>query len=226
VHFTMLTPRYRPEWFKSRSLLGYGVDWPFGWDDLEPYYEEAEDMLQVSGPLSYPWGRRRGRYPRRAHELNAAAIVLARGCERMGTLEGLKHMFPYDRVAAVAVGNRQHEIPGRIDSGDDKCVLGAWNRRHDVAADHCLQRGHDAHRTWTAVVDGIPAVPARTTAPHLRDPRPHLFGRRINGDGVGRREDGGGNHRVAGKRTALVENGRNARGERHNEMDGAFAVPA
>jgi choline dehydrogenase-like flavoprotein len=84
VHFTMLTPRFRPEWFKSRSLLGYGVDWPFGWDDLEPYYEEAEDMLQVSGPLSYPWGRRRARYPRRAHELNAAAIVLARGCERMG----------------------------------------------------------------------------------------------------------------------------------------------
>ncbi len=84
VHFTMLTPRYRPEWFKSRSLLGYGVDWPFGSDDLEPYYEEAEDMLQVSGPLRYPWGRRRSRYPRRAHELNAAAIVLARGCERMG----------------------------------------------------------------------------------------------------------------------------------------------
>jgi choline dehydrogenase-like flavoprotein len=84
VHFTMLTPRYRPEWFKSRSLLGYGVDWPFSWDDLEPYYEEAEDMLQVSGPLWYPWGRRRSRYPRRAHELNAAAIVLARGCERMG----------------------------------------------------------------------------------------------------------------------------------------------
>jgi choline dehydrogenase-like flavoprotein len=84
VHFTMLTPRYRPEWFKTRSLLGYGVDWPFGWDDIEPYYEEAEEMLQVSGPLSYPWGRRRSRYPRRAHELNAAAIVLARGCERMG----------------------------------------------------------------------------------------------------------------------------------------------
>jgi choline dehydrogenase-like flavoprotein len=84
VHFTMLTPRYRPEWFKTRSLLGYGVDWPFGWEDIERYYEEAEEMLQVSGPLSYPWGRRRSRYPRRAHELNAAALVLARGCERMG----------------------------------------------------------------------------------------------------------------------------------------------
>jgi choline dehydrogenase-like flavoprotein len=54
------------------------------WDEIEPYYEEAEDMLQVSGPLSYPWGRRRKRYPRRAHDLNAAAVVLARGCERMG----------------------------------------------------------------------------------------------------------------------------------------------
>src|SRR5688572_12602005 len=86
---------------------------------------------------------------------------------------------------------------------------------------------HDARRTWpAAVVDRIPAVPARTTAAHLRDPRPHLFGRRINGDGVGRREDGVGNHRVDGKRTALVENGRNARGKRHNEMDRAFAVPA
>jgi choline dehydrogenase-like flavoprotein len=41
-------------------------------------------MLQVAGPLSYPWGRRRSRYPRRAHELNAAAIVLTRGCERIG----------------------------------------------------------------------------------------------------------------------------------------------
>jgi choline dehydrogenase-like flavoprotein len=84
VHFTMLTPRYRPAWFNSRSLLGYGIDWPFGWDDIERYYEEAEEMLQVAGPLSYPWGRRRSRYPRRAHELNAAAVVLARGCERMG----------------------------------------------------------------------------------------------------------------------------------------------
>lgn len=84
VHFTMLTPRFRPEWFKCRSALGYGVDWPLAWEDIEPYYDEVEDMLQVAGPISYPWGRRARRYPRRAHELNAAALVLAQGCERMG----------------------------------------------------------------------------------------------------------------------------------------------
>jgi choline dehydrogenase-like flavoprotein len=84
VHFTMLTPRFRPEWFKCRSMLGYGVDWPIAWEEIEPYYDEVEEMLQVAGPLSYPWGRRRRRYPRRAHDLNAAAVVLAQGCERMG----------------------------------------------------------------------------------------------------------------------------------------------
>lgn len=84
LHFTMLALRFRPEWFKSNTLLGYGVDWPVTWPQMEPYYEEAEDMLQVSGPLSYPWGPPRRRYPRRPHPLSASAEVLARGCERMG----------------------------------------------------------------------------------------------------------------------------------------------
>jgi choline dehydrogenase-like flavoprotein len=84
VHFTMLMPRFRPEWFKSRSTLGYGIDWPLEWRDLAPHYDEVEEMLQVAGPLSYPWGPPRPRYPRRAHELNAAAIVLTRGCEQLG----------------------------------------------------------------------------------------------------------------------------------------------
>ena len=28
VHFAMVSLRFRPEWFRSRSLLGYGADWP------------------------------------------------------------------------------------------------------------------------------------------------------------------------------------------------------
>ena len=84
VHFAMLTPRFRPEWFKARSRLGYAVDWPVTWGEMVRYYEEAEDMLQVSGPLSYPWGPPRRRYPRRPHPVSGSAEVLARGCERMG----------------------------------------------------------------------------------------------------------------------------------------------
>jgi choline dehydrogenase-like flavoprotein len=84
VHFTMVALRWRPEWFKSRSLLGYGIDWPVSWEEMWHYYDEVEEMLQISGPVSYPWGPPRGRYPKRPHPLNAAAQVLARGCERLG----------------------------------------------------------------------------------------------------------------------------------------------
>src|SRR5207237_988768 len=59
-------------------------DWPITFDELEPYYEEVEDALKISSPLKYPWGRRRKRYPYRAHPVNAPGLVLARGCERIG----------------------------------------------------------------------------------------------------------------------------------------------
>lgn len=84
VHFTMVSLRFRPEWFKSRSLLGYGIDWPLDFDEMRPYYREVEQALKISGPVSYPWGPARERYPYRPHELNASGRILARGCERMG----------------------------------------------------------------------------------------------------------------------------------------------
>jgi len=84
VHFAMVSLRFRPEWFKSRSLLGYGADWPIAWQEMWRYYAEVEDALKISGPVNYPWGPKRRRYPYRAHELNAAALVLARGAEALG----------------------------------------------------------------------------------------------------------------------------------------------
>lgn len=84
VHFAMVSLRFRPEWFKSRSLLGYGADWPIDWREMWPYYALAERALAISGPLSYPWGPPRPRYPYRPHELNGAAVLLARGAEALG----------------------------------------------------------------------------------------------------------------------------------------------
>ena len=84
VHFAMVSLRFRPEWFKARTLLGYGADWPLDWREMWRYYAEVEDALKISGPVTYPWGPRRPRYPYRPHELNAAAWVLAKGAEAMG----------------------------------------------------------------------------------------------------------------------------------------------
>jgi choline dehydrogenase-like flavoprotein len=84
VHFSMISLRFRPEWFKARSVLGYGFDWPLTYDELAPYYDEAEQALAIAGPVRYPWGPPRKRYPYREHEINAAGLVLARGAERLG----------------------------------------------------------------------------------------------------------------------------------------------
>ncbi|MCQ8279998.1 GMC family oxidoreductase [Acetobacteraceae bacterium KSS8] len=84
VHFAMVSLRFRPEWFRSRTLLGYGADWPLDWREMWTYYAQAEQDLSISGPLSYPWGPKRPRYPYRAHEVNAAGLLLAKGAEAMG----------------------------------------------------------------------------------------------------------------------------------------------
>ncbi|MDQ3802778.1 MAG: GMC family oxidoreductase [Acidobacteriota bacterium] len=89
VHYSMVAMRAHPEDFRRRTLEGEieGADmrdWPLTFDDLEPYYEEVEEALQIAGPTFYPWGKRRRRYPQREHELNASAQVLVRGCTRLG----------------------------------------------------------------------------------------------------------------------------------------------
>ena len=84
VHFSMISLRFRPDWFKCRTKLGYGLDWPISFEEIRPYYVEAERALAVSGPVHYPWGPFRGPYPYRPHEVNAPGLVLARGAEALG----------------------------------------------------------------------------------------------------------------------------------------------
>ncbi len=89
VHYSMVAMRAHPEDFRRRTVDGEIAganlgDWPITFEDLEPYYEEVEEALQIAGPAFYPWGRRRKRYPQREHKLNASAQVLVRGCIKLG----------------------------------------------------------------------------------------------------------------------------------------------
>ena len=84
LHYTAYTPRAQPDDFRLRHDFGVGVDWPLGYADLAPYYDELERFLGVSGPSPYPWGPPRPAYPLPPLPLNAAAQLMARGCARMG----------------------------------------------------------------------------------------------------------------------------------------------
>jgi len=49
MHWGGVTPRWSPEDFRTHSLFGVGTDWPISYDDLEPFYQEAEELIGVAG---------------------------------------------------------------------------------------------------------------------------------------------------------------------------------
>ncbi len=49
MHWGGVTPRFSPEDFRLRSLYGVGSDWPVSYDELEPWYQEAEEVMGVAG---------------------------------------------------------------------------------------------------------------------------------------------------------------------------------
>ena len=49
IHWGAVTPRFSPDDFAHRSLFGVGTDWPITYDDLDPYYQEAEELMGVAG---------------------------------------------------------------------------------------------------------------------------------------------------------------------------------
>lgn len=48
-HWAAHAWRNVPNDFRIKSLYGVGVDWPMTYDDLEPFYQEAEEIMGVSG---------------------------------------------------------------------------------------------------------------------------------------------------------------------------------
>jgi len=51
MHWEAKTPRLLPEDFQLRTKFGQAEDWPIGYDQMEPYYEEAERELGVSADV-------------------------------------------------------------------------------------------------------------------------------------------------------------------------------
>jgi choline dehydrogenase-like flavoprotein len=72
-------PRLAPNDFRLKSKYGVGEDWPLSYDDLEPYYLAAEQVMLVAGPNDlakrYP---RSGPYPQPAHHMSSVDKVMKR----------------------------------------------------------------------------------------------------------------------------------------------------
>ena len=73
------TPRFHPTDFRMRSLYGVAQDWPLTYEELDPYYVQAENKMSVAGaaemstvlPRSTP-------FPLPAHKLTSVDEVMRR----------------------------------------------------------------------------------------------------------------------------------------------------
>lgn len=69
------TPRFMPSDFKMKTLYGIGEDWPVSYEQLDPYYEEAENLMSISGPDDTPFPKK-VKYPLPAHAFSMVDKVL------------------------------------------------------------------------------------------------------------------------------------------------------
>ncbi|ABD79418.1 GMC oxidoreductase [Saccharophagus degradans] len=66
-----VSPRLLPNDFKIKTLYGVGQDWPISYEELEPYYCDAEDIMQIAGPSEHtPFPRSRS-YPQPPHNFTS-----------------------------------------------------------------------------------------------------------------------------------------------------------
>ncbi|MCU0622506.1 MAG: GMC family oxidoreductase [Gemmatimonadaceae bacterium] len=100
MHWGGVAPRYSPEDFRLRSLYGVGDDWPIAYDDLEPFYLDAERRLGVAGERGPArWDARTSDYPLPALPINWNLAQLREAAAEAGvatwSTPSAKNSVPY-----------------------------------------------------------------------------------------------------------------------------------
>ena len=95
VYYSGQFPRFHPSDFRTRSLDGVGDDWPIDYATLEPFYEENDRMMGVSGLAGDP------AYPPKKPmmpplPLGKSGTILGRGLNALGW-----HWWPSDSAIAT-----------------------------------------------------------------------------------------------------------------------------
>lgn len=85
MHWGGTVPRFTPEDFRLRSLYGVGADWPLDYGEIEPFYQEAEERMGVSGAPGPPELDPRSQpYPMPPMPLSWNVLRLKEWAERSG----------------------------------------------------------------------------------------------------------------------------------------------
>lgn len=105
MHWSGYTPRFLENDFRMFSTYGVASDWPISYQELEPYYAEAEDELGVSGGDDNPFASPRSRgYPMQAFPFGYEDRMVVDAADALGILF---HSMPQARNSAPYRGRHQ-----------------------------------------------------------------------------------------------------------------------
>jgi len=102
LHWEGYTVRFHADDFRLRSRYGIADDWPISYQDLEPYYMQAERALGVAGTADDPWASpRTAPYPLPAFAFSHSDRLFQRACQSVGIA---LHHLPQARNSVAYAG--------------------------------------------------------------------------------------------------------------------------
>jgi len=143
LHWQGMVFRLHESDFERRSRDGVAADWPLEYDDLRPYYAEAETALGVAGASDNPFAPpREDPHPLPAFPPSYSDSLFAEACEELGITT---HSAPNARNSEAYDGRGQCVGYGTC---KPVCPSGA-----KYSADHTIGAAEDA---GARVVDRVP----------------------------------------------------------------------
>lgn len=169
MHWGGWALRFQPEDFSCLKRTGRGADWPFGYTELEPWYERAEVVLGVGGKeTDEDCPPRRGRFPLPHFPWTANEAQLARAFEENGLKPGHMPMARFSRCMTTGtckycpIGSRytaQDQLDALVARGypgftvkTSTPVLGLLAEKKKVTGVRYLEGGEEITATAERVV--------------------------------------------------------------------------
>lgn len=118
LHWGGFCLRMKPEDFALKTCTNIGLDWPIQYADLEPYYLQAEQFLQVAGDSSDQDPLRSGPYPFEAAAYTMSDDVIIEALQGLG--------ISYMHIPIARNATAIHGRPACVTTGTCKyCPVGA-----------------------------------------------------------------------------------------------------
>ena len=112
IHWGAHFPRFHPSDFRVKTLEGVAEDWPVTYEELEPYYDENDRMMGVSGLMGDPAYPEKPERPCPPLSIRKSGELLAKALDKLGW-----HWWASDTaVSSVSYDGRDPDMGGFLRS--------------------------------------------------------------------------------------------------------------